>query len=165
MTMATPQEHADYAVLLASAPGVVQRTLFGKPLTWSGRWTAVVLLWAVCACLLGAARLEMGHLTSFSAREAAAIQTVKDVHAADGERYGDLLHLLSTTYAHRMLRIDDPLPTPRWYAFDRPWEQSVYVDWDFGGFVLSFRVHDRTVTSDTTARLVFATLARLQAQR
>ena len=163
--MATPQDYASYlgrtAVTLAPAP----RTFLGKPLTWSRRWTAVVVLWVVCASLLGVARVQMGHLTAFSAREAAAIQTVKGVHAADGERYGDLLRLLSTTYAHRMLRIDDPLPTPRWYAFDRPWEHSVYVDWDFGGFTLSFTVHNGAVTSDTTARLVFATLARLQAQR
>lgn len=163
--MVTPQDHADYAVLLATVPSAAPRMFFGKPLAWSRSWTAVVVLWAVCAGLLGVARLEMGHLTSFSAREVAAIQMVQGIRASDGERYGDLLHLLSTTYAHRMLRISDPLPTPSWYAFDRPWEHSVYVDWDFGGFTLSFRVHDHTVTSDTTARLVFATLSRLQTQR
>jgi hypothetical protein len=163
--MVTPQDHADYAVLLATVPSAAPRMFFGKPLAWSRSWTAVVVLWVACASLLGVARLEMGHLTSFSAREVAAIQMVRGLRASDGERYGDLLHLLSTTYAHRMLRISDPLPTPSWYAFDRPWEHSVYVDWDFGGFTLSFRVHDHTVTSDTTARLVFATLSRLQTQR
>jgi len=165
VSMATPQDHVDYAVLLATVPSAAPRMFFGKPLAWSRSWTAVVVLWVACASLLGVARLEMGHLTSFSAREVAAIQMVKGIRASDGERYGDLLHLLSTTYAHRLLRIRDPLPTPSWYAFDRPWEHSVYVDWDFGGFTLSFRVHDHTVTSDTTARLVFATLSRLQTQR
>jgi hypothetical protein len=163
--MATPQDHADYAVFMATPPSVAPRALLGKPLAWSHRWTAVVLFWVVCAGLLGVARLEMGHLTSFSARELTAIQTVKSMQMSDGEQYGDLLRLLSTTYAHRLLRIGDPLPAPRWYAFDRPWEHSVYVDWDLAGFRLSFRVHDGTVTSDTTARLVFATLARLQAQK
>jgi hypothetical protein len=163
--MATPQECAGCAWGAATAPADAPRTFLGKPLAWSHRWTAVVVLWAVCASLLGVARVQMGHLTSFSVREVAAIQTVKSMHIAGGEQYGDLLRTLSTTYAHRMLRINDPLPTPRWYAFDRPWEQSVYVDWDFGGFTLSFTVHDGTVTSDATARLAFATIARLQAQK
>jgi hypothetical protein len=163
--VATPQDHAEYAVLLATPPISAPQTFLGKPLGWSHRWTAVIVLWVVCAGLLGIARFEMGHLTSFSTSELAAIQAVKGTHSADGEQYGDLLRLLSTTYAHRMLRISDPLPSPRWYAFDRPWEHSVYVDWDLAGFRLSFRVHDGAVTSDTTARLVFATLARLQAQR
>ena len=69
-------------------------TLLGKPLTWSSRWTAVVAIVAVCACFLGVARLQMGHLTAFSAREAAAVAEVERARLTDGQRYGDLLSLL-----------------------------------------------------------------------
>jgi hypothetical protein len=96
----------------------------------------------------------------------AEVRDARDGPCGVGKRDGDLLRLLPTTYAHRLLGIDGSLPRPRWYAFDRPWERRVYVVWDFGNRVtLSFAVRNGTVRADTTARLVFATLARLQVER
>ena len=142
------------------------RTLLGKPLAWSSRWTAVAAIVGVCACCLGVARLQMGHLTAFSAREAAAVATVQHAHLTDGQRYGDLLRLLATTRAQRLLGIDGGLQTPRWYAFDRPWERRVYIVWGLGDRrTLSFVVHNGVVRTDSTTRLVFAAVSRWQTQR
>ena len=104
-------------------------TLLGKPLKWSARWTAVAATVAVCGCFLGVARLQMGHLTAFSAREAAAVADVQRARLTDGRCYGDLLRLLATVPAQRLLGVAGAPQTPRWYAFDRPWEGRVYVLW------------------------------------
>jgi membrane associated rhomboid family serine protease len=142
------------------------RTLLGKPLGWSPRWTAAVATVAVCACSLGVARLQMGHVTAFSAREAAAVAAVQHARLTNGERYGDLLRLLTSTQAQRLLGVDGALQTPRWYAFDRPWEHRVYIVWGLGDrLTLSFVVQNGAVRADAATRLVFATVARWQTER
>ena len=80
-----------------------------------------------------------------------------------GRSYGDLLQLLATAPAQRLLGVAGAPQTPRWYAFDRPWERRVYVLWDLGDSLsLSFVVQDGTVRADPATRLVFATAARWQ---
>ena len=62
------------------------RTFAGKPLGWTRGWTVVVLVWAVAAAVLVAARVEVGHVTALSAREAAAIDAVEASKVAAGGR-------------------------------------------------------------------------------
>ena len=121
-------------------------------------------VWVVCACLLGLARLQMGHVAPLDARETAAISAVQTTRLADGPRYGDLLHLLAGAYAGRLLGAQNERQIARWYAFDRPWEHRVYVVWQLGDAVaLDFTVQGGTVHADAGARLMLKTVSRMTA--
>ena len=140
------------------------RAAFGRPLGWTRGWTMVVAVWVVCACFLGAARLQMGHLAALDAREVAAVAAVRQARMGGGPRYGDLLRLLAGPYAGRLLGARHERHTARWYAFDRPWEHRVYVVWQLGDTVaLDFTVQGGAVQADAGARLMLKTVSRMTA--
>lgn len=127
----------------------------GKPLVWSRSWTVVVVVWVLAGGLLLAARLQMGHLTAWTPREAAAVGAVR-AHTPDGmHRCDELLGALARHLAWRAGRHEVPV----WYAFDRPWERRVYVTWEWGDEVaLSFVVERGKVVSDRRTRAILDAL-------
>lgn len=140
----------------------VGRTFLGKPLIWSRGWTVVCLIWLVAAALLGVARLQMGHLAAFDHRELAAISAVRDARLDGGPRYGDLLDVFARRIGPEVFGRSER-GWPRWYAFDRPWEDRVYVVWEYGrGFALDFVVEGTAVHPDGRTMLVLKQTARLE---
>ena len=104
-------------------------SVFGKPLAWSRGWTVVFAIWAVTAALLVVARVEMGHLSVFNARETAAVAAVERAQSVGGLTTGQALALLARSN-EGALALTGQRPKAYWYAFDRPWEQRVYVVWE-----------------------------------
>jgi hypothetical protein len=156
---------------LVTPPG--PRTVFGKPLGWTRGWTAVVVVWAVLAVLLVAARLEVGHVTALSAREAAAIDAVEaarvvvpaaGVGTETSVTTGEALQLVLGRSAATAKGEGGGVARPQWYAIDRPWEDRVYVYWELGDYEpLAWTVDDDgTVTPDAGTRLLLVGLARLE---
>jgi len=157
----------------ASRPG---RTIFGKPLRWSRGWTVVVAVWAVAAVLLVSARIDVGHVTALSVREAAAIDAVEASVAAAGAGEGgveggalttaEALQLVLRRYGPTAGEADGDAPRPQWFTMDRPWEDRVYVYWELGDYEpLAWAVDDDgTVTPDADTKLLLTGLARLETE-
>jgi hypothetical protein len=153
------------------------RTLLGKPLGWTRGWTVVVLVWAVAAALLVSARVEVGHVTALSAREAAAIDAVEaskvpaggvggEAGGAEGEfTTAEALQLVLEKYG-TTATAEGGAARPQWYAMDRPWEDRVYVYWELGDYKpLAWVVDDDgTVTPDADTTVLLTGLARLEGQ-
>jgi hypothetical protein len=144
------------------------RTLAGKPLGWTRGWTVVVLVWAVAAAVLVAARVEVGHVTALSAREAAAIDAVEasKVAAGGGElTTAEALQLVLKKYG-TTAAAEGGAARPQWYAMDRPWEDRVYVYWELGDYrPLAWAVDDDgTVVPDAETKVLLAGLARLEGE-
>jgi hypothetical protein len=151
------------------------RTVLGKPLGWTRGWTVVVLVWALAAALLVAARVEVGHVTALSAREAAAIDAVEASAVAIPAAgvgtnqtpltTGEALQLVLRRYGATAKGEGGGVARPQWYAIDRPWEDRVYVYWELGDYEpLAWTVDDDgTVTPDAGTRLLLVGLARLEA--
>jgi hypothetical protein len=153
------------------------RTFLGKPLGWTRGWTVVVLVWAVAAALLVAARVEVGHVTALSAREAAAIGAVEaskvpaggvggEAGGAEGElTTAEALQLVLQKYG-ATATTEGGAARPQWYAMDRPWEDRVYVYWELGDYEpLAWLVDDDgTVTPDAETTVLLTGLARLEGQ-
>jgi len=153
------------------------RTFLGKPLGWTRGWIVVVLVWAVAAALLVAARVEVGPVTALSAREATAIDAVEaskvpagGVGGEAGGAEGDLttaeaLQLVLKKYG-TTAAAEGGAARPQWYAMDRPWEDRVYVHWELGDYEpLTWAVDDDgTVTPDAETKALLAGLARLERQ-
>ena len=144
------------------------RTFFGKPLGWTHGWTVVVVVWAAAALLLVAARVEIGHVTALSAREAAAIDAVEAAAVPSGAG-GDIttaeaLQLVLAKYG-ATAAAGGGASKPQWYAMDRPWEDRVYVSWELGDYEpLGWTVDDDgTVTPDKTTRELLERLAEADA--
>ena len=156
-----------------AAPG--GRTLAGKPLGWTRGWTVVVLVWALAAAVLVAARVEVGHVTALSAREAAAIDAVEASKVAAGGVGGEAgggelttaeaLQLVLKKYG-TTAAAEGGAARPQWYAMDRPWEDRVYVYWELGDYQpLAWAVDDDgTVTPDAETEVLLTGLARLEGQ-
>lgn len=164
---------------VSSHPATAGRTVFGKPLGWSRGWTVVVTVWAVAAVLLVTARVDVGHVTALSAREAAAIDAVEGATVDSGVAEGgapreglttaQALQLVLRRYGGTAGEGDaaaSRVPRPQWFTMDRPWEDRVYVYWEFGDYEpLAWAVDDDgTVTPDGDTRLLLAGLARLEAE-
>jgi hypothetical protein len=152
------------------------RTFLGKPLGWTRGWTVVVLVWAVAAAVLVAARIEVGHVAALSAREAAAIDAVEASRVPEdgGEEAGGAEGELTTVEALQLVlkkygaaaTVEGGAARPRWYAMDRPWEDRVYVYWELGDYEpLAWVVDDDgTVTPDAETTVLLTGLARLEGQ-
>lgn len=151
------------------------RTAFGKPLVWTRGWTAVVVVWAVAATLLVTARVEVGHVTALSAREAAAIDAVEAAVAQGADAPGTDASALTTAEALQLVLKHygataggegGGVARPQWYALDRPWEDRVYVYWELGGYEpLGWTVDDDgTVTPDAETRVLLSGLARVEGE-
>ena len=151
------------------------RTLAGKPLGWTRGWTVVVLVWALAAAVLVAARVEVGHVTALSAREAAAIDAVEASKVAAGGVGGaagggelttaEALQLVLKKYG-TTAAAEGGAARPQWYAMDRPWEDRVYVYWELGDYrPLAWAVDDDgTVVPDAETKVLLAGLARLEGE-
>lgn len=149
----------------------VGRTVLGKPLRWTSGWTVVVLVWAVAAVFLVAARVEVGHVTALSAREAAAIDAVEAAEVVPGAGAPSVttaaaLQLVLRRYGATADGGGGGVARPQWYAIDRPWEDRVYVFWELSDYEpLAWTVDDDgTVTPEAETRLLLAGLARLEAE-
>jgi hypothetical protein len=135
-----------------------ERRLLGKPMRWSRGSSAVLVVWLLVGAGLLAARLDMGHLTAWSAREAAAVAQVRAFKPDGVHRTDELLDVVARELALR--EVGRP-QGPRWYAFERSWEDRVYVVWEWSeGAVLWFTVHGGEVRPDDEARLILRTVAR-----
>jgi len=146
------------------------RTLFGRPLSWTTGWTVVLLVWALAAALLTVARLDIGHVTALSAREAAAIDAVETAPATMDEGGGTTtaaaLQLVLKRYGGTAVDEEGTMTRPQWYAIDRPWEGRVHVYWELGDYTpLAWTVDDDgTVAASAETRLLLEGLVRLEEQ-
>lgn len=138
------------------------RTVFGKPLGWTRGWTVVVTVWAIATVLLVAARIDVGRVTALSAREEAAIAAVEAAEVTPGVTTAEALQLVLRMYGGAASGDAGDEARPQWYAFDRPWEERVYVYWELGGYEpLSWAVDDDgTVMAEAETGLVLRRLAR-----
>jgi hypothetical protein len=135
-----------------------ERRVFGKPVRWARGWTVVLVVWLVAGAALLAARLDMGHLTAWSPREAAAVERVQAYSPDSEHRTDELLAAVADALTVRYGYAGGP---PHWYAFERAWEGKVYVVWEWRqGYALSFTVGDGEVHPDDEARLILRTVAR-----
>lgn len=146
------------------------RTLFGRPLSWSTGWTVVLAVWALAAVLLAVARLDIGHVTALSAREAAAIDAVETAPATTdtggGTTTAAALQLVLERYGGTAVDEEGRTARPQWYAIDRPWEGRVHVYWELGDYTpLAWTVNDDgTVTASAETQLLLEGLVRLEEQ-
>lgn len=140
------------------------RTLFGKPLGWSRGWTVVVAVWVLVAALLVVARVGVGHVTALSAREAAAIDAVEAAEVGPGLTTAEALQLVLRHYGGTPTGDGGEVARPQWYAFDRPWEERVYVYWELGDYEpLAWAVDDDgTVTPEIETGVVLRGVARAE---
>jgi len=121
---------------------VESRYVLGKPMVWTAGWSVVVGVLLVSGVILLSARLEMGSLHAWSARETQAVHRVRDFKPTGAESVNELISANAGPSGGR------------WYAFDRPWEHRVYVVWQWKGVVLSFTVHGTGVTPDGPTRVL-----------
>jgi hypothetical protein len=135
-----------------------ERRLLGKPLRWSRGWAAILVVWVLVGAALFVARLDMGHLTAWSASEATAVAQVR-AYMPDGAHSTDeILGLLADELT---VRLGASPGGPRWYAFERSWEDRTYVVWEWSSeAALWFTVRDGEVRPDDETRLVLRTVAR-----
>ena len=140
------------------------RTVFGKPLGWTRGWTVVAAVWALAAGLLIGARIDVGHVTALSVRESAAIEAVQAAEVAPGLTTAEALQLILRRYGATATGEPEQVARPRWYAFDRPWEERVYVYWELGDYEpLSWAVNDDgAVTPDGETSFVLKGVARAE---
>jgi len=144
------------------AAGSAERRLLGKPLRWTRGLTVVAIVWLAAGSLLLVSRLQMGHLTAWSGREEAAVASVR-CYEPDGahsceEVLGVLAARLGERQGHRR--------QARWYAFEREWEDRVYVVWEWSERVaLTFVVEGGVVRPDAETLLVLRSAARSLASR
>jgi len=147
-----------------AAPALARgtRTVFGKPLGWTRGWTVVAVVWALAAGLLIGARIDVGHVTALSAREAAAIEAVDAKEVTPGLTSAEALQLVLRRYAATAAGDAGQVARPQWYALDRPWEDRVYVYWELGDYEpLAWTVDDDgTVTPDAGTMLLLRGVAR-----
>lgn len=144
----------DTAALRQTAP--VQPTLIGKPLRWTRGWSMVVVVWLLVGGLLLTTRLQMGHLTAWTPREAAAVADVRAYRPDGTHRCDELIGVV----AYELARQKGRRESSRWFAFDRPWERRVYVVWEWGDqATLSFVVEHGVVAPDEHTRLVLDAVA------
>jgi hypothetical protein len=135
-----------------------ERRLLGKPMHWSRGWALILVVWVLVGAALLAARLDMGHLTVWSASEAAAVAQVRTYKPDGAHSTDELLGLLANELT---VTLGASPGGPRWYAFERSWEDRVYVVWEWSSRAsLTFTVRDGEVSPDGEARLVLRTVAR-----
>ena len=148
----------------ASALARRPRTVFGKPLGWTRGWTVVVAVWVLVAALLVMARVDAGHVTALSAREAAAIDAVEAAAVTSGLTTAEALQLVLRRYGGTSTGDGGQVARPQWYAFDRPWEERVYVYWELGDYQpLAWAVEDDgTVTPEGETSLILTGVARAE---
>jgi hypothetical protein len=140
-----------------SAGGSAQRHLLGKPLRWSRGFTVVMIVWLAAGSLLLVSRLQMGHLTAWSGCEEAAVASVQRYEPDGAHSCAELLGVVAT-------RLTEGQGSPRqarWYAFEREWEDRVYVVWEWSDrAALSFVVEGGAVRPDAETLLVLKNAAR-----
>jgi len=148
--------------------GPTRYALFGKPLGWTRGWTVVVLVWAVAAVCLGAARVSMGHMSVLTPSELGAVNAVQASKVAGGATSEAVLHYLSThdlSVTGQLLH-RKPAGKATWYAFDRPWEHRTYVTWELPSqrLLLSWTVQGERVRPDAETKVELAKAAKLMSQ-
>jgi hypothetical protein len=123
------------SIAATSAAGNAEscRYFFGRPLRWTRAWTVVVLVWAVAACGLVAARVEAGHGAVLTSRERVAIVAVQRAPLETGVTYGEALRRVEK-------RLGVSSTSARWYVQDRAWEKTLAVHRVLGGDDLSWTV-------------------------
>jgi hypothetical protein len=109
--------------------GSGHREFLGKPLAWTRGWKTVVAVWIVCAALLLAARIGMGHVSVYTPAERAAIAAVHTARFEDGVTYEQALQQAERVIATSNGRqsADGHPPVRHWWAVERSWEKRIYV--------------------------------------
>ncbi len=100
-------------------------TILGKSPGWNTAWTAVVLVWALVAIGLAGARIGVGHLGVYTAREAAAVQEVRGAQFQPGVSNAQALVVFTKRVGSRGQRAS-------WSVQDRQWQDRFYVSWALG---------------------------------
>ena len=172
---AEPLSGASLTVVAPASIGVTPHrvwTIGDKPLQWSRGWAIVLAIWLAVAVGLVAIRVEMGPVTVMTPAEHAAVSAVQAIRLPTGAATETVLRYAAThdlTLEGHVATIP-PGGTQMWYAFDRPWERTVYVSTTLPGtsmmgkdVVLSWTVSDGVARADAATRTALAKAAQTMA--